>query len=94
MTDLTISTCFDSGAIEVLRLDDPSDIQLRIRSDNAADFAQWFHFRLQGAAGVPLTLRFMNAGACAYPRAGRTTASWPAMTGSTGFAWPRPTTAR
>ena len=68
MTDLTISTCFDSGAIEVLRLDDPSDIQLRIRSDNAADSAQWFHFRLQGAAGVPLTLRFMNAAACAYPK--------------------------
>lgn len=65
---LTISSQFDSGAIELLRADDPGDIQLRIRHDNnAADIAQWFHFRLQGAAGVPVTLRFMNAGQCAYP---------------------------
>lgn len=68
MTPLSISTAFDAGAIEVLRLDDPGDIRLRIAQDNAAEFAQWFHFRLQGAAGVPVTLRFMNAGACAYPK--------------------------
>jgi len=67
MTPLHISTQFDSGAIEVLRLDDPLDIQLNIRRDNASEFAQWFHFSLQGAAGVPVCLRFMNAGACAYP---------------------------
>ncbi len=66
---ITISCQFDSGAIEVLRADDPGDIQLRIPSDNnAADIAQWFHFRLQGAAGVPVTLRFVNAGQCAYPK--------------------------
>ena len=68
MNQLTISCQFDSGAIEVLRLDDPTDIQLRIRHDNAAEFAQWFHFRLQGAQGQTVTLRFMNAGQCAYPK--------------------------
>ncbi len=62
-----ISTSFDAGAIEVLSLDDPDDIRLNIRRDNASEFAQWFQFRLQGAAGLPLTLRFMNAGQCAYP---------------------------
>ena len=67
MPPLHISTQFDSGAIEVVRLDDPADIQLRIPRDNAAEFAQWFHFRLQGAAGVPVTLRFVNASECAYP---------------------------
>ena len=65
---ITISCQFDSGAIEVLHADDPSDIALRIRSDNAADIAQWFHFRLQGAAGLPVTLRFVNASQCAYPK--------------------------
>lgn len=65
---ITISSQFDSGAIEVLRADDPGNIELRIRSDNAADIAQWFHFRLQGAAGVPVTLRFVNAGQCAYAK--------------------------
>ena len=65
---ITISSQFDSGAIEMLRADDPGNIELRIRSDNAADIAQWFHFRLQGAAGVPVTLRFVNAGQCAYAK--------------------------
>ena len=65
---LSISSQFDSGAIEVVRLDAPHDIQLRIRRDTAADFAQWFHFCLHGAAGQSVTLRFMNASECAYPK--------------------------
>ena len=68
MNQLHISTQFDSGAIEVLSLDDPSDIRLNIRHDNASEFAQWFHFSLQGACGVPVHLRFLNAGNCAYPK--------------------------
>ncbi len=68
MTPLVITTQFDSGAIEVVRLDDAADIQLRIRRDNAADIAQWFHFRLQGAAGLPVRLSFLNAAQCAYPK--------------------------
>ncbi len=68
MAPLSISSSFDAGAIEVVSLADPGDIQLTICSDNAAGFAQWFHFRLQGAAGVPVTLRFLNAGQCAFPK--------------------------
>ena len=72
LTPLTISTQFDSGAIEVVSLTNPQDIQLNIRADQgvngAAEFAQWFHFRLQGAAGMPVKLRFLNAGQCAYPK--------------------------
>lgn len=67
MTSLHISTQFDSGAIEVLSLEDHRNIELRIRSDNASEFAQWFHFSLHGAQGLPVTLRFLNAGTCAYP---------------------------
>jgi murein tripeptide amidase MpaA len=68
MTTLHISTAFDSGSIEVLSLQDPGNIQLHIRQDNASAFAQWFHFSLQGAAGVPVVLKFLNAGQCAYPK--------------------------
>ena len=68
MNPITISSQFDSGAIDVVRADDPADIELKVRADNAAEFAQWFHFRLQGAAGTPVTLRFSNAGQCAYPK--------------------------
>ena len=68
MHKLHISTQFDSGAIEVVQLERADDIQLRIRKDSAADFAQWFHFCLHGAAFQPVTLRFMNAGESAYPK--------------------------
>jgi len=68
MNPITISCQFDSGAIEVVRTDAPHDIVLRMRPDNAAEFSQWFHFRLQGAAGVPVCLRFTNAGQCSYPK--------------------------
>lgn len=67
MTGIRISSNFDSGAIEVVSVADPADIRLRLRSDNGADFRQWFHFRLLGAAGLALTLRFENAGQAAYP---------------------------
>lgn len=68
MTTLHISTTFDSGSIEVISLSDPHDIQLRIRRDNASEFAQWFHFALHGASGIPVVLKFLNAGQCAYPK--------------------------
>ena len=67
MPQLSISSQFDSGAIEVISLTDPHDIQVNIRKDNAAEFAQWFHFALNGAAQRPVTVKFMNAGQCAYP---------------------------
>jgi murein tripeptide amidase MpaA len=67
VTVLKISSTFDSGAIEVVRLDDPADIRLRLRKDNAADFHQWFHFRLMGAAGKPVRMVFENAASAAYP---------------------------
>jgi murein tripeptide amidase MpaA len=63
-----ISSAFDSGAIEVVSLADPANIQLNIRADNAAEFAQWFHFCLLGAAAEAVTLRFLNAGTSAYPK--------------------------
>ncbi|WP_374351823.1 M14-type cytosolic carboxypeptidase [Chitinimonas sp.] len=68
MTQPRISTAFDSGAVDVVSLADQRDIQLNIRPDNAAEFAQWFHFRLQGCAGLPVTMRFLNAGQSAYPK--------------------------
>ncbi len=68
MTQLHISSSFDSGAIEVLSVTDPGDIRLNIRADNASEFAQWFHFCLHGAARLPVTMRFLNAGQCAYPK--------------------------
>ena len=64
---IKISHQFDAGAIEVLRADDPSAIDLNIRKDSAADIIQWFYFRVQGAKATPLTMNFKNAGQAAYP---------------------------
>lgn len=66
MIILRISSAFDSGAIDVLALDPASDIRLRVRADNCAEFTQWFHFRLMGAAGQACRLVFENAGTCTY----------------------------
>jgi murein tripeptide amidase MpaA len=46
---MQISCQFDAGNIEVIRAERPNDIQLAIRQDNAADYRQWFYFRLSGA---------------------------------------------
>lgn len=63
---MKISTSFDAGSIEVVSLKNSDDIQLKLRPDNAADFKQWFYFRLQGIAYQPCTISFLNASDAAY----------------------------
>ena len=62
-----ISHTFDSGSIEVIDADAADNIRLRLRSDNAANFCQWFHFRVHQCAGVHLRMVFENAADAAYP---------------------------
>jgi len=64
---IRISQGFDSGSIEVVNAERADDIRLRLRADNAADFRQWFHFRVHDVAGVPLRMVFENASEAAYP---------------------------
>jgi murein tripeptide amidase MpaA len=64
---IRISHQFDAGAIEVVRAENPQSIDLRIRRDSHADFAQWFYFRLQGALGQACTMRLLNAAETTYP---------------------------
>ena len=47
---LSITSNFDAGAIEVLSCEDAGNIRLRVRPDSHAEFAQWFYFRVSGAA--------------------------------------------
>lgn len=65
-TPLRIDTQFDSGNIEVLAIDGAT-ARLAIRKDNGSDFAQWFHFRVSGAAGRALELKITGLGQSAYP---------------------------
>ena len=64
---IQISSCFDSGAIDVIDASRPDDVRLKIRADSAADFAQWFHFRVSGVRDVACRYTFENASASAYP---------------------------
>lgn len=64
---IKISQNFDAGAIEVLSTADVGNIQLNLRSDSNAEFAQWFYFRLQGARDQDATMHIMNAGQATYP---------------------------
>ncbi|UTW59643.1 hypothetical protein KFE96_04895 [Kordiimonas sp. SCSIO 12603] len=63
---MLISSAFDSGNIEIIKADDPSDVRLAIRKDNNSDFYQWFHFRVSGVEDTPCKLTIENAGGAAY----------------------------
>ncbi|WP_035054691.1 M14 family metallopeptidase [Andreprevotia chitinilytica] len=62
-----ISSHFDAGAIEVVDAADSANIRLKLRPDNASEFAQWFHFRLIGGKDRDCVLRIENASQSAYP---------------------------
>lgn len=64
---MKISTQFDAGSVIVKDLSNPDNIRLALRPDNASAFAQWFYFRLQGAAYTRCTMHFENAAESAYP---------------------------
>lgn len=64
---IKISTNFDAGAIEVVRADNASAIELNLRKDSHADIAQWFYFRLQGVRGERCSMRILNASDATYP---------------------------
>ena len=63
---INISSCFDSGNINVIAADSALDIQLEINKDANSDFYQWFHFRLQSTVGTKHRLRILNASNAAY----------------------------
>ena len=64
--DIQIDAAFDSGNIEVLKIDG-AKARLAIRKDHRSDFFQWFHFRVSGAAGRALELRITGLAKSAYP---------------------------
>jgi len=70
-TDIQIDAAFDSGNIEVLAVSGAT-ARLAIRRDHQSEFAQWFHFRVAGAAGRELVLRIEGLETSAYPQ------GWPA----------------
>ncbi|RBP51308.1 murein tripeptide amidase MpaA [Arenicella xantha] len=66
MSVIQISDQFDSGSIDVIDATDANNIQLAIRKDNAADFLQWFHFRIDGEVGQVCKIHITNTGESSY----------------------------
>ncbi|MBT7730257.1 MAG: carboxypeptidase family protein [Rhodospirillaceae bacterium] len=65
---LRIISSFDGGNIEVVKADDPCDIQLNIRQDTNAEFLQWFYFKVIGVKNTPCTIKILNAGEASFTR--------------------------
>jgi murein tripeptide amidase MpaA len=63
---MDIDADLDGGAIRVLDASDPTDITLALRPDSAAEFMQWFCFRVTGAEETETTFRIVNAGDATY----------------------------
>ncbi len=63
---LHLSVPHDSGNIDILSAETPSDIRLAIREDGAAKFYQWFYFRLTGAKDTRCRLTIENAAGASY----------------------------
>ncbi len=65
-SDIKIDAAFDSGNIEVVSVEGAT-AHLRIPQDRNSEFAQWFHFRVSGAAGREVVLTIDELASCAYP---------------------------
>jgi len=64
-----IDANFDSGNIEVIRINEDHCAELKIRKDVGDEHMQWFYFRVDGARGDLCTLHITNAGEASYPKA-------------------------
>jgi len=63
---IIISDRFDGGNIEVIDTTDLNNLQVAIPKDSAADFLQWFYFRLEGEVGDVCRINIVNAGESSY----------------------------
>jgi murein tripeptide amidase MpaA len=63
---MQISANFDSGNIDVISAQNPSNIQLAIKKDHQSEFYQWFHFKLHNTERTEHVMHLTNAGKSAY----------------------------
>lgn len=58
---MKINSDFDGGNIEVVSLQHPDDIQLKISKDKDAAFLQWFYFNFVGTKDQEYKIKIINA---------------------------------
>ena len=64
---MRISSNFDSGNIQVIQAEEPSNIQLQIPNDNQSEFYQWFHFKLETQSFISHKIMISDLKNSAYP---------------------------
>lgn len=64
-----IDAMFDGGSVLRVDASDTSNMRLKIRRDNQADYRQWFYFRTTHCAGKECHFSIENAGEASYPEA-------------------------
>jgi hypothetical protein len=79
MSLIKINSAFDGGNIEVVKAEDPQNIQLNIRKDTNAAYFQWFYFRIQEVQGMDLKIDILNASEASFPKLGKVTKRWSPM---------------
>lgn len=67
MSNIKVNTRFDGGSIDVVNLNNPQNLQFKIRKDTNSHFAQWFYFQLNNVKGQHLKLRIDDLKNSAYP---------------------------
>ncbi|WP_163937175.1 M14-type cytosolic carboxypeptidase [Paraferrimonas sp. SM1919] len=63
---MRINHFFDGANIDVVAIEDPQNIQLKIKPDVGNEFFQWFNFRFEGQVGKSYKLNIINAGEASY----------------------------
>ena len=84
-----IDSDFDGGNIVVEAIEGAC-AQLTIRRDTCAQWAQWFHFKVDADPGALVDLQILNAGECSYPEGWE---CYRACVSEDGRAWTRTETA-
>ncbi len=85
--ELTVDTTFEGAGLGSWEKVEPGHLELTLHTDPHSNFARWYSFRVEGAAGRPLTFRFTNAdevsaaGAWAYNQ--------PVVSSDGGESWDR-----
>lgn len=73
MAEISVTSAFDSGNIEVLAVGPTIDLQIRLdphtEGTDETSHAMWFYFRVANARGKECKFRIMNASKCSYPSA-------------------------
>lgn len=67
-----IDSHFDGGNIEIIKIENPNDIQLKIRKDINAEYLQWFYFHFVAKKHCEYTFKIINASESTYPTAWKT----------------------